>query len=44
MAIYVTLVKFTQQGVRDVKDTAKRAAELRSHSKKHGIEVKEQYW
>ena len=44
MATYVTLLKFTPQGVKDVKDTAKRAAELKTHSKKHGIEVKEQFW
>jgi uncharacterized protein with GYD domain len=44
MATYVTLLKFTQRGVKDIKDTCKRAAELKSHAKKHGIEVKEQYW
>ena len=44
MATYVTLIKFTEQGIKNIKDTCKRAAELKSHSKKHGIEVKEQYW
>jgi uncharacterized protein with GYD domain len=44
MATYVTLLKFTQRGVKDIKDTAKRAAELKAHAKKHGIEVKEQLW
>src|SRR5437870_12767319 len=44
MATYVTLLKFTQRGVKEIKDTAKRAAELKSHAQKHGIEVKEQYW
>jgi len=44
MAIYVTLLKLTERGVKDVKDSCKRAAELKSHAKKHGIEVKEQYW
>src|SRR5437588_11230525 len=44
MATYVTLLKFTQRGVKEIKDTGKRAAELRNHAKKHGIEVKEQLW
>ena len=44
MATYVTLIKFTERGAKDVKDTCKRAAEFKSHAKKHGIEVKEQYW
>lgn len=44
MASYVTLLKFTDRGVKEVKDTCQRAAELRAHSKKHCIEVKEQYW
>jgi uncharacterized protein with GYD domain len=44
MATYVTLLKFTERGVKDIKDTCKRGAELKTHAKKHGIEVKEQYW
>lgn len=44
MATYLTLLKFTERGTKDVKDSCKRAAELKSHAKKHGIEVKEQYW
>jgi uncharacterized protein with GYD domain len=44
MATYVTLLKFTAKGVKDIKDTCKRAADFKTHSKKHGIEVKEQYW
>jgi uncharacterized protein with GYD domain len=44
MATYVTLVKFTERGVKDIKDTSKRAGEFKTHAKKHGIEVKEQYW
>jgi uncharacterized protein with GYD domain len=44
MATYVTLLKFTERGAKDAKDSCKRAAEFKSHAKKHGIEVKEQYW
>jgi uncharacterized protein with GYD domain len=44
MATYVTLVKFTELGEKQIKDTCKRAADFKSHAKKHGIEVREQYW
>jgi uncharacterized protein with GYD domain len=44
MASYVTLLKFTERGVKDIKDSCKRAAELQSHAKKHGIQIKEQLW
>jgi len=44
MATYVTLIKFTEQGVKKFKDTCKRAAEFQANAKKLGIEVKEQYW
>jgi uncharacterized protein with GYD domain len=44
MATYVTLVKFTEQGVKKFKDTCKRAADFKASAKKLGAEVKEQYW
>jgi uncharacterized protein with GYD domain len=44
MASYVTLIKYTERGIKDIKDTCKRASEFKSHAKKHGIEVKDQYW
>jgi uncharacterized protein with GYD domain len=44
MATYLTLIKFTERGERDLKDTCKRAADFKDHAKKHGIELKEQYW
>jgi uncharacterized protein with GYD domain len=44
MATYATLIKFTERGIKDIKDTCKPAAEFKAHAKKHGIEVKEQYW
>lgn len=44
MATYVTLIKFTEQGVKNIKDTCKRAADFKASAKKLGIEVKEQYW
>lgn len=44
MATYVTLLKFTERGVKHIKESGQRAATLKTHAKKHGIEVKEQYW
>jgi uncharacterized protein with GYD domain len=44
MATYVTLLKLTERGIHDAKDTTKRAAELKNHAKKHGIEIREQLW
>ena len=44
MATYVTLIKFTEKGVKGVKDTCKRAADFKANAKKLGVEVKEQYW
>jgi uncharacterized protein with GYD domain len=44
MATYVTLLKFTEQGVKNIKDTCKRAADFKASARKLGIEVKEQYW
>lgn len=44
MATYFALLKFTERGIKDIKDTCKRAEELHSHARKHGIVVKQQLW
>ena len=44
MATYILLLNFTDQGIRNVKDTAKRAESFRSVVKKAGGKVKEVYW
>jgi uncharacterized protein with GYD domain len=44
MATYVTLIRFTEQGIKKIKDTCKRAADFKSSANKLGIEVKEQFW
>jgi uncharacterized protein with GYD domain len=44
MATYVSLLKFTEQGVKKLKDTCKRAADFKESARKLGLEVKEQYW
>ncbi len=44
MALYIVLGSFTDQGVRAVKDTTKRAEALRGIGKKVGVTIKECYW
>lgn len=44
MATFVTLLNFTDQGIRTVKDTTKRAAAVREMAKASGIEMKDIFW
>ena len=44
MATYVVLVNFTDQGIRNVKDTRKRAEAFKETAKKLGVTVKDTYW
>jgi uncharacterized protein with GYD domain len=44
MATFVMLVSFTDQGVRNVKDTTKRADAFKEMAKKAGVTVKDLYW
>jgi uncharacterized protein with GYD domain len=44
MATYVLLASFTDQGIRNVKDTTKRAEAFRELAKKVGATVKDLYW
>ena len=44
MPTYVTLASFTEQGVRNAKDTLKRAGAFKEMAKKHGVTVKDIYW
>jgi uncharacterized protein with GYD domain len=44
MATYIMLGNFTDQGIRAVKDTAKRAEALKDMSKKCGVTLKASYW
>ena len=44
MATYVVLCHFTEQGVRGVKDSPKRAAAFKAAAKKAGVTVKAFYW
>ena len=44
MATYVVLANFTDQGVRNAKDSPKRGEAFKEMAKKHGATVKEMFW
>jgi uncharacterized protein with GYD domain len=44
MATFITTIKFTQQGIKDIDHTTKRAATFKSEAKKLGVKVKDMYW
>ena len=44
MATFISLFNWTEQGVHDVKNTAKRAADFRSSIQAAGGSVKHIYW
>lgn len=44
MATYIILSNFTEQGIRNVKDTTNRADTVRETAKKFGVTTKEIYW
>ncbi len=44
MPTYIVLGNFTDQGIRNVKDTPKRASAVREAAKKFGASVKSLYW
>jgi uncharacterized protein with GYD domain len=44
MATYLVLANFTDQGIHNVKDTAKRTEAYRAMAKKCGCTVKDSYW
>ena len=43
MATFISLVNFTDQGIRNIKEQPKRAAAAREMAKKLGIEIKQTY-
>lgn len=44
MATFITTIKFTQQGIKDIEHTTQRAASVKAAAKKMGIKVKDIYW
>lgn len=44
MATYIVLASFTDQGVRSVKDTTKRADAAKETASRFGVNMKDIYW
>jgi uncharacterized protein with GYD domain len=44
MPTYIVLGQFTDQGIKSVKDSPKRAGAMREMAKKTGVTVKDVYW
>src|SRR5213083_1458460 len=44
MAMYVSLIQFTDQGIRNIKDTVKRGDAAMAEAEKLGVKVIEEYW
>lgn len=44
MATFVSTIKFTEQGIKAIGETTKRAAAFKSAAKKTGVKVKDVYW
>jgi uncharacterized protein with GYD domain len=44
MAIYIMLANFTDQGIRNVKESTKRAEAFKELAKANGVNVKDLYW
>ena len=44
MATFITTIKFTQQGLKGIDESTKRAAAFKAAAKKLGVKVKDIYW
>lgn len=44
MAINISLLNFTEQGVKNVKDSPQRAQAFRDMAKKNGVSVRDIFW
>jgi uncharacterized protein with GYD domain len=44
MPTFLTTIRFTQQGLQNVRDTTKRAAAFKTAAKKLGVKVGDVYW
>ncbi len=44
MATFISLTSFTDQGMRNVQDTVKRADAVKAAAAKFGVTVKDMYW
>lgn len=44
MATFVSTIKFTEQGIKAIKDTTKRFASIKATAKKMGVKVMNVFW
>ncbi len=44
MATFVSTIKFTEQGIKAIRETTKRAALVKAAAKKMGVKVSEIFW
>ena len=44
MAMYISLIQFTDQGIRNVKDTVKRGEAAIAEAEKMGVKITEEFW
>jgi uncharacterized protein with GYD domain len=44
MATFISLASFTDQGIKNVNDTVKRADAVRAAGDKFGVKIKDIYW
>ena len=44
MATFITTIKFTQQGIKGIDETTKRAAALKVAARKLGVKITNTYW
>jgi len=44
MARFITVIKFTDQGIRNIHETCQRAAHFKASAKKMGVKIKDVYW
>ncbi len=44
MARYISLIQFTEQGIRNIKDTVKRGDAAMAEAEKMGMKIIEEFW
>jgi uncharacterized protein with GYD domain len=44
MATFITTIKFTEKGIKDIQGSPKRAAAFKTAAKKMGVKVTNEYW
>lgn len=44
MAMYVGLIQFTDQGIRNIKETIKRGDAAMAEAEKMGMKIREEFW